>query len=273
MRFLEWLVLLPLWRRVIRDPKWHVSAATGTGILWIVIIIVIIAVASGGGGDDDETEAVRGEPATTATVEAEPTEEPTEAPEPTPEPTVEATPESTSEPTPTPMQGPVVIEGFGRTATDPVTPSSSISVATFTHNGSSNFIVYTVQGGEGHFLVNVIGSYQGSRPIFGDEPITFDIDADGAWTLRLEAIGVTDSASFSGTGDAVSGLFEGSSTGTWEVFHDGQDNFTVFLHCANSSDVVQNEVGAVSGSTSVDFGESPCLWEVQADGNWSLRPR
>jgi hypothetical protein len=92
MRFLEWLVLLPLWRRVIRDPKWHVPAAIGTGIVW-VIIIIIIAASSGGGGDEEDKETVREEPRATATVEAEPTEEPTDAPQPTPEATPERTPE------------------------------------------------------------------------------------------------------------------------------------------------------------------------------------
>ena len=77
MRALEWLVLLPLWRRVISDPKWHVPAAIGTGVAWVVIII-IIAVASGGGDDDSDTtvqDQGTPEPATTATAEAEPTEE------------------------------------------------------------------------------------------------------------------------------------------------------------------------------------------------------
>ena len=53
MRILEWLVLLPLWRRVISEERWHVPAAVGTGIAWVIIIIIIISVASGGGGDDD----------------------------------------------------------------------------------------------------------------------------------------------------------------------------------------------------------------------------
>ncbi len=108
MRFLEWLVLLPLWRRVIRDPKWHVPAAIGTGIAWVVIVI-ILAVSSSGGGDDDNGEAVGQMPSpsadldVTATAEAgisltataeaaAPEQTPTDVPEPTatpepPEPT------------------------------------------------------------------------------------------------------------------------------------------------------------------------------------------
>ena len=269
MRILEWLVLLPLWRRVIPDKTWHVPAAVGTGIAWVVIII-IIAVATSGGDDEAGSEAVTGESTATATAEVEATEEPTEIPEATPEPS----PAPTATPEPTPIPEPVTLEGFGQTATDPITPPSSVSIATFTHSGSSNFIVHTFQGGEEDFLINEIGFYQGSRPIFGEEPITFDIDADGAWTLRLQALGIAEGGAFSGTGDAVSGaILEVPSMAPWEVFHDGQSNFAVWLHCADGSDLVQNEIGAVTGSTIIDFGDPPCLWEVEADGNWTLQPR
>lgn len=101
MRFLGWLVLLPLWRRVIRDPRWHAPAATGTGIAWVVIIIVAAA-ASAGGGDGDggaagqlasptadlnataTSEAVTSLTATAEAAAPQPT--PTEVPEPTPTP-------------------------------------------------------------------------------------------------------------------------------------------------------------------------------------------
>ena len=82
MRVLEWLVLLPLWRRLIKSPNGRVAAAAGTGLVWLVLIIII---ATSGGGDDDSGETVEDQDtpasAITATVETEPTEE---AVEPTP---------------------------------------------------------------------------------------------------------------------------------------------------------------------------------------------
>ncbi|MEX0682355.1 MAG: hypothetical protein WD472_02750 [Dehalococcoidia bacterium] len=122
--------------------------------------------------------------------------------------------------------------------------------------------------------MNEIGNYSGSRPLFGDEPIVFDVNADGPWTIHIEAISAASGAAFSGTGDAVSGLITDTpDNGGWNISHDGQDNFIVYLHCADGSDLVQNEIGAVSGSTIVSFGDSPCLWEIEADGNWSLAPQ
>lgn len=93
MRILEWLVLLPLWRRLIPDKTWHIPAAVVTGVVWIVLIIII---AASGGGDDDSSATVQdqGTPEPTAIATPEATE--------TPSPTPEATPDATATPTPEP---------------------------------------------------------------------------------------------------------------------------------------------------------------------------
>ena len=102
-----------------------------------------------------------------------------------------------------------------------------------------------------------------------------DIEADGAWTVHIEAIGQVQTAALSGTGDGVSGLFSRPTPnqGPWEFQHNGQSNFVVLLHCAGGTNLIQNEIGAVSGSRVVSFPNGPCYWEVEADGAWSLTPR
>lgn len=129
------------------------------------------------------------------------------------------------------------------------------------------------QGDERDLLINEIGRYNGSRPIWGDDQTILAIDADGAWTLEIRSVWITDTAAFSGKGDAVSGAFVPPKGGPWNVIHDGESNFVVLLHCAGGSDLIQNEIGSVSGSIMVSFLEGPCLWEVEADGKWSLAPR
>jgi len=74
----EWALLLPLWRRVVKDQRWRVAAAVGTGLFWL---IVIVAIASGGGDDSKKAVASKS---------------------PTPRATVTATPQDTVTPTPTP---------------------------------------------------------------------------------------------------------------------------------------------------------------------------
>jgi hypothetical protein len=185
-------------------------------------------------------------------------------------PTPTSAPTSTPKPT---VPQPIVLQGSGQAATDAVALPAPISIARFTHTGSANFIVTVYQGDESDLLINEIGPYQGARPLSGREPVIFDIDADGSWTVRIEPMGRADSAAFSGRGDAVSGLFDPPGMGPWQIKHNGQANFIVYSHCAGGSDLMQNEIGGVDGSRVVQFSRGPCFWEVQADGDWSLAPR
>ena len=242
---------------------------------WLVIgivAIIVLAVVFGGSGDKD-TETANPTAQPTKVAAARSTDKPkatnTTGPTSTPAPT--NTPASTSTPVPPPE--PVILSGSGQQATEEFYLPSTIAVANFTHNGSSNFVVMAyVDDGE-ELLVNEIGSYRGSRPLVSSGPVMLDIDADGAWTVKIVPLGVAASASFNGKGDAVSGIFDPPSRGAWEISHDGQSNFVVLCHCVGGSDLVQNEIGAVSGSSVITFDKGPCFWEVEADGNWSLKPR
>lgn len=276
---LEWTVLLPVWRRFIPFRWGQISAAVGTGLLWIVII----SIAAGSGDGDDESDGIVGGATATPTATPSPTPgatpaaTPTRTPEPTSTiaPTATPTASPTPTPVPTPAPTPIVLQGVGQVVTDPITPPSAISTITFTHAGPSNFIVKVFQNGEEDLLVNEIGRYQGTRAIVGAEPFFLEINADGSGTATIKPIGIVPSSSFGGSGDAISGLFIPSSTNAapWEVSHDGSRNFIVWLFCFGGFDLVQNEIGAVTGSTVVSFAEGPCYWDVRADGNWSLNPR
>ncbi len=151
---------------------------------------------------------------------------------------------------------------------------SALSVVRFTHKGASNFAVWIYQDGDKDLLVNTIGSYSGTRPIFKDAPAYFDITADGAWTIDIVPLGLAgDGAPFSGKGDDVSGVFAAPDTGAWTFTHDGDRNFAVWLHCDEGSDLIQNEIGQVDNSHIVEFNGDLCFWEVEADGSWALAPR
>lgn len=122
--------------------------------------------------------------------------------------------------------------------------------------------------------MNTIGAYSGTRPLYGGTYI-FDIDSAGPWTISIEPIGaeVTAAATLEGQGDHVSGIFSGAGRGAWEITHSGERNFIAWVHCSDSgSDLVSNEIGAVSGSTVVD-ADGICFWEIEADGAWSLLAR
>ncbi len=176
-------------------------------------------------------------------------------------------------PAPKPTAAPIVIRGRGRTASERVTPPAPASVASFTHDGRSNFVVKAVGGSRDDLLINEIGRYDGQRPILSRDPVMFDIEADGNWTIRVEGARQGGSPALSGRGDAVSALFTPPSTGPWTIRHSGKSNFIVTLHCASRANLIQNSIGPMDGSAVVRFGTGPCMWEVEADGEWNLSPR
>jgi hypothetical protein len=133
--------------------------------------------------------------------------------------------------------------------------------------------VKTFEGDNENLLINDIGPYQGTRPLAGNTTVEFEIKADGAWTVEIHLVESAEGPEFKGKGDDVSGFFDAPANGAWEVAHDGQSNFIVYLHCAGGSELIQNEIGLVSGSVRVTFPEGPCVWEVRADGKWSLAAR
>lgn len=171
---------------------------------------------------------------------------------------------------------PVVLSGVGQSATRPVEIPFAIPVATFTHDGSSNFIVYAFQGGQEVGLVaNEIGNVQvrGLIELISDEPVTFDVSADGAWTISIDEISSAGGPEFNGTNNDVSGRFAAPEDGPWEFSNNGDSNFIVYLHCDGGRDLAVNEIGPISGSTVVNFTGDSCFWEVEAEGAWSLSPR
>jgi hypothetical protein len=211
-----------------------------------------------------------------------PTETPaptdTPAPTNTPEPTATPAPTDTPEPTATPIP-PVVITGNGQTVTDKITLPYEISTVSFTHQGQRNFAVqlYTAESDQPELLVNTIGNYAGTRLLQGSSPIFFEITADGAWELTITRL-TEDAAAANaqGSGDWVTGVFIPAESGPvpYRFTHTGSRNFAVYLHCDGElPDLAQNEIGAVDNEAVIRFGDGPCLWEVQADGDWTIAPK
>jgi hypothetical protein len=149
------------------------------------------------------------------------------------------------------------------------------------HNGERNFQVRAIPtaGGREILLFNAIGAYQGTVPLLESGEYLFEINADGDWTLQIEAVPANPQPqmSLSGTGDFVSDLFTPDRTGAvpYRFTHDGQSNFQVTLHCEmQRADLLQNEIGPVDNEAIVSFPDSGlCLWDITADGNWTVQPR
>jgi hypothetical protein len=78
-------------------------------------------------------------------------------------------------------------------------------------------------------MENHIGAYQGQHPLTTDsgDLASFDIQADGAWTLRIDPIPYGGLPANEGKGDYVSAIFNPPGNGPWEIAHSGQRNFIV----------------------------------------------
>jgi hypothetical protein len=178
---------------------------------------------------------------------------------------------------PLPGRG-VAIDGHGTTQTDDITPQYAsgptvgIDLVTLSHDGRSSFIVTAVQDGQSEQLTSAIGAYHGQRPLVVEGPVSFQVTADGAWSLKLEPLPNGGTPAFSGTGDMVSAYFTPPGPTTWTITHDGQTTFFVYAHCIGGSIVVEDKSGNVKDTARVEFPRGPCFWEVRADGAWSLKP-
>lgn len=126
-------------------------------------------------------------------------------------------------------------------------------------------------------LVNTIGRYSGSHLISGDKETLFEVSADGGWVIHIAPLDWAPelAGGAEGEGDTVTDLFDPPASGAtpYKFTHTGERNFIVRLLCAGGSDYVQNEIGAVDGAAVVRFTDGPCLWDVQADGAWTIKPR
>ena len=238
---------------------------------YLFVLVAALVLAACGGSPAPTADAPTAAPVVPTAVPATATAKPTDAPTSTPKPTNTPAP-------PTPTPAPVELKGEGKTVTDPVVPPGGINRVRFTHAGQRNFIVTAYrESGDSDILANKIGAYIGQSLLLGRESVYFEVNADGPWSITLEQIYQTDEATngLVGNGDTVSDGFAPAKTGPvpYAITHDGKRNFIARLMCAGGEDYVANEIGPVDGAVVAKFSKGPCIWVVQADGNWSLKPK
>ena len=143
----------------------------------------------------------------------------------------------------------------------------------FTYSGKSNFAVWVhYANGTRDLAVNEIGKYDGYYYLYGKAPYTFEIEAKGKWTYKIEKLKTTTEKSFKGTGCFVTDVFT-AKTGTWHIKHNGKSNFAVWLYTTDGRDLIVNEIGKYDGKRllSIPSG-SDAILVIEADGSWSISP-
>jgi len=225
-------------------------------IVAVVLIVVMVAgflasPASGPQADDD--------PLVPTSVPAEPTAEPT------PQSTSGASGGNTKE---------FTYEGTGNAKINVTLPDggSELAVADITHRGERNFYVSafdsddTIIGG----VATGQGDYTGTvvlNALFDLETSSLDILADGRWTITIRSIDTLETLAspYKGSGDTVF-RYEGKG-GTAASTYEGESNFIVWSYGENKQ-LLENEIGAFTGSTSMQAG--PAIIAVVARGDWTI---
>jgi len=269
-------------------------------IVGAVYVIVILAVIGAATGDPEDNEPAAPEDSTpTEEVEAA-----TDTPTATDTPVVTdggTTPASTPTSEPTPASASTLqsiqdvdgyydetateLSGSGQTVTNSFDHPGGLLVMDYEHDGSSNFIVevYDEESGERVDIpINKIGSIDAATgvPLEAGE-YSFDIDADGAWSVTRANPDVPDEdiqappASVSGEGPDVVGPieFDGSFTATGS--HSGDGNFIVWVRNEAEGDQfsgtnVFNEIGEVDNAENRESHSGVAWVVVDADGEWEL---
>ena len=186
--------------------------------------------------------------------------------------------------TPPPSGPPVNLHGdAGVTVTRRISLPSPYARITFVYRGRGNFIVRAHYEEIGYdlavvdTLVNAIGDYHGVVFVASKEPVMFEIVADdGTWDATIEGVEeVEHVTSWEGSGDGVSDFFEPPQDQNWRIVHTGASNFIVRVFCLQSSkkspeETVVNAIGGYEDAMTIGFDGAPCLWIVNADGEWRI---
>lgn len=165
---------------------------------------------------------------------------------------------------------------YSGTGDDVIVLSSAIKtgLVSATHDGASNFSVtsYSTTGAYNALWFNEIGAYSGKVEFgfysFTAKTKSFEVSADGNWSIKIMEANKASAFKTSGSGSAILKYNKGAKA--WRITHDGDSNFVVNQFCTSgNSKLVVNEIGSYSGKKLLLKGT--CILAIKADGNWAFK--
>jgi hypothetical protein len=247
------------------------------GALGVVVVRALVR-----SGDDDDivastpsvvTQAVTPDPGvvTPATGGPSPSEATVVAP------ATSIVPDSTSPPTdgtPAPPPTATRFTGVGNDVVDVTAYDLARKIMVVSHSGVASFELATLDQDLNHLALveSVVGAVSGTYPIglAGDPPPSYlRVDADGEWVIEIkpiESARVWPSDSIIGNGADVL-RYEGGAA-VLDYTNAGASNFIVRYQRDAGYDLLVNEIGPISGATTMQAG--PGIVIVDTEGEWSL---
>lgn len=180
------------------------------------------------------------------------------------------------------MIPPIQLSGSGQQASQKFTLGEGLSIFRMTHSGQGNFSIWLLDsnGEKVELLVNVIGSFNGSKAVRVNTPgeYVLDVQASGGWTVKIEQPRPTTAPSvpktLSGRGQQASEFITlNSGLKTFKMKHTGQGNFGIWLLDSSGEKVelLVNEIGSFDGSKAIGISTSGIyILDISADGEWSV---
>lgn len=181
---------------------------------------------------------------------------------------------------------PIEYSGTGDKIISNVNIPSGEYIAKITVNSTRHYSVKFYYGNNDYdyeLLVNNSGkTYSGTTLLKGgstDEVVNgmFEVDAEGPWTIKVEKLTGTTQFPISGTGDVVTGLFEGS--GGREIFNiniNSTRHYSVKIYQYNGSsydyDLLVNNSGKTYNGqvmASTEKGKK-YFFVIDSEGDWSI---
>ncbi len=184
---------------------------------------------------------------------------------------------ATTVPAPTnavPVPGTTEFSGVGNDVVSLLGYDLTRTIMVVTHNGVANFELSTLDQDLNQIALveSTIGAVSGTYPLALDEqvpPSYLRVDADGEWVIDIRSVDearLWQADFITGVGDEVL-RYEGGAS-VLDYTNAGSSNFIVQYLRNPGFDLLVNEIGPVSGTTTMQAG--PGVVVVDAVGDWAL---
>ena len=149
------------------------------------------------------------------------------------------------------------------------------TIMVVTHSGVASFELSTLDQDLNQIALveSAVGAVSGTYPLGVDEliatPSYLRVDADGEWTIDIRSVDearVWNADFITGVGPEVL-RYEGGAS-VVDYTNGGSSNFIVQYLRSPGFDLLVNEIGPISGSTTMPAG--PGVVVVDAAGDWAL---
>lgn len=146
------------------------------------------------------------------------------------------------------------------------------SYAHIIHSGSGHFSVKGHHGSGYDLLVNTTDPYDGMTLIYPNEEYTFEVTAEGEWTIEIYQLGTSSTDVFSGSSDFVTPVFVRTSD-IYEISTTGGGHFAVKGWGNYGYDLLVNTTDEnYSGKVMFDNDEQYAFFEITASREWEIKP-